>query len=102
MGYWLKSFNATPPPVPGTTYTVAQINDRKQEFAHCLQLLLLIVLNLPTVPIATTGIFVPVAFAWALLADGPCRGRRWPFIYIGAVINVRIHSVSEIGPVLKS
>lgn len=27
MGYWLKSFNAKPAPVPGTTFTVAQIND---------------------------------------------------------------------------
>ena len=29
MGYWLKSFNAKPPPVPGTTYTVPQINNCK-------------------------------------------------------------------------
>lgn len=29
MGYWLKSFNKkTNPPVPGTTFTVAQINNR--------------------------------------------------------------------------
>jgi hypothetical protein len=27
MGYWLKSFNATPAPLPGTTYTVAQIDN---------------------------------------------------------------------------
>lgn len=27
MGYWLKSFNADPPPVPGKSYTVAQINN---------------------------------------------------------------------------
>lgn len=27
MGYWLKSFNATPAPVPGRTYTVNQINN---------------------------------------------------------------------------
>ncbi|KAJ4422594.1 hypothetical protein N0V82_002713 [Gnomoniopsis sp. IMI 355080] len=67
MGYWLKSFNASPPPVPGTSYTIAQINN---------------------LPIVTTAIFVPVAFAWALLADGPFRGRRWPFIYAGAVINI--------------
>jgi hypothetical protein len=25
---------------------------------------------------------------WAWLSDGPCRGARWPFIYVGAVINV--------------
>lgn len=29
MGYWLKSFNKTPAPVPGVSYTVAQINDCK-------------------------------------------------------------------------
>jgi len=27
MGYWLKSFNVDPPPVPGTSFTVAQINN---------------------------------------------------------------------------
>lgn len=27
MGYWLKSFNADPPPVPGKSYTVADINN---------------------------------------------------------------------------
>jgi ACS family pantothenate transporter-like MFS transporter len=26
MGYWLKSFNAKVPPVPGVTFTVPQIN----------------------------------------------------------------------------
>lgn len=55
-----------------------------------------------TVPIATTGIFVPVAFAWALLADGPCRGRRWPFIYMGAVINVRTDTVNGAGLVVQT
>lgn len=32
MGYWLKSFNAHPAPLPGTTYTVAQINNCEFEF----------------------------------------------------------------------
>jgi ACS family pantothenate transporter-like MFS transporter len=32
MGYWLKSFNADPAPLPGTTYTVAQINNREFNF----------------------------------------------------------------------
>ncbi|KAE9978139.1 hypothetical protein EG328_001676 [Venturia inaequalis] len=29
MGYWLKSFNKTPPPVPGIHFSVPQINNRK-------------------------------------------------------------------------
>jgi MFS transporter, ACS family, pantothenate transporter len=29
MGYWLKSFNATPAPVPGMSYSIADINDCK-------------------------------------------------------------------------
>lgn len=29
MGYWLKSFDKTPPPVPGTSFTVPQINNRE-------------------------------------------------------------------------
>jgi ACS family pantothenate transporter-like MFS transporter len=29
MGYWLKSFDKKPYPVPGTTFTVPQINNRK-------------------------------------------------------------------------
>jgi ACS family pantothenate transporter-like MFS transporter len=66
-GYWYKSFNKKPYPVPGHFYTVAQINDR---------------------PLPTTGIFIAMAFVWAWLSDGPLRGRRWPFIYAGAVIVV--------------
>ncbi|KAJ5691231.1 allantoate permease [Penicillium malachiteum] len=67
MGYWLKSFNATPAPVPGKHYSVSQID------------------NLPNVTIA---IFVVMAFIWGWLSDGPFRGSRWPFIYIGAVITI--------------
>jgi MFS transporter, ACS family, pantothenate transporter len=29
MGYWLKSFNKKPHPVPGVTFTVPQINNCK-------------------------------------------------------------------------
>jgi hypothetical protein len=29
MGYWSKSFDKKPYPVPGTTFTVPQINNRK-------------------------------------------------------------------------
>lgn len=38
-----------------------------------------------------------MALIWGWLSDGPCRGARWPFIYIGAVINVsqeRLHRSS--------
>jgi ACS family pantothenate transporter-like MFS transporter len=29
MSYWLKSFNEEPAPVPGITYSVSEINQRK-------------------------------------------------------------------------
>ncbi len=29
MGYWLKSFNKKPAPVPGVTFSVPDINNRK-------------------------------------------------------------------------
>jgi hypothetical protein len=29
MGFWLKSFNAKPPPVPGTSFSVPDINYRE-------------------------------------------------------------------------
>lgn len=29
MGYWLKSFSSKPPPVPGTTFSIPEINNRK-------------------------------------------------------------------------
>ncbi|KAK4238361.1 major facilitator superfamily domain-containing protein [Achaetomium macrosporum] len=65
MGYWLKSFNSDPPPVPGTHFSIPEINN---------------------LPLPTTGIFVGMALIWGWLSDGPCRGARWPFIYAGAVI----------------
>lgn len=37
MGYWLKSFNADPPPVPGKSYTVAQINNCEFDFGSFIQ-----------------------------------------------------------------
>lgn len=36
----------------------------------------------------TTAVFIVAALAMAWLSDGFARGRRWPFIYIGAVITV--------------
>jgi hypothetical protein len=67
MGYWLKSFNADPPPVPGTSYSVAQINN---------------------LPLPSTAIFIVMALFWGWLSDGPMKGLRWPFIYAGAIIAV--------------
>jgi sugar phosphate permease len=31
-----------------------------------------------------------MALIWAWLSDGPFKGRRWPFIYAGAVIAVSL------------
>ncbi|AEO71834.1 uncharacterized protein THITE_2148444 [Thermothielavioides terrestris NRRL 8126] len=67
MGYWLKSFNADPPPVPGTHFSVPEINN---------------------LPIPTSAIFIGMALIWGWLSDGLCRGARWPFIYAGAVISL--------------
>ncbi|KAK3304729.1 major facilitator superfamily domain-containing protein [Chaetomium strumarium] len=67
MGYWLKSFNSNPPPVPGKHFTIPEINN---------------------LPLPTTGIFVGMALVWGWLSDGPCRGARWPFIYAGAIITL--------------
>lgn len=69
-GYWYKSFNKKPHPVPGHTYTVAQIND---------------------LPLPTTGIAIVMALTWAWISDGVFRGRRWPFIYGGAVVTVSLY-----------
>ncbi|KAJ5897029.1 uncharacterized protein N7473_006428 [Penicillium subrubescens] len=67
MGYWLKSFNKKPAPLPGTSFSIPQINN---------------------LPLVTTGIFIVMAFIWGWLSDGPCRGARWPFVYAGAVITI--------------
>ncbi|KAH8602384.1 major facilitator superfamily domain-containing protein [Bisporella sp. PMI_857] len=67
MGYWLKSFNAKPAPVPGVSFSVPEINN---------------------LPLPTTGIFVGMALIWGWLSDGPFRGARWPFIQAGAVITL--------------
>ncbi|KAH8698530.1 major facilitator superfamily domain-containing protein [Talaromyces proteolyticus] len=67
MGYWLKSFDSKPAPLPGTSFSIPQINN---------------------LPLLTTGIFIIVAFIWGWLSDGPCRGARWPFVYAGAIITI--------------
>lgn len=87
MGYWLKSFNETPAPVPGVTFTVSQINTRMsvapETLRHSSRLIPI------TVPLTTTGLFICVAFVWGWLSDA-CRGSRWPFIYAGAVLTVSL------------
>ncbi|PVH82352.1 MFS general substrate transporter [Cadophora sp. DSE1049] len=68
MGYWLKSFNSkTSPPVPGVTFSVPEINN---------------------LPLVSTGIFIVAALCVAWLDDGPLRARRYPFIYVGAVLGI--------------
>jgi len=37
MGYWLKSFDAKPAPVPGVTFTVPQINNRESILPEALE-----------------------------------------------------------------
>ncbi|WVR03027.1 hypothetical protein IAU60_000016 [Kwoniella sp. DSM 27419] len=82
IGYWLKSFNAKKnPPVPGKTFTVEQINQ---------------------LPLPQTGIFVFCALAFAWLSDGVFRGRRWPFIYIGAVYQLIIAIIFVNFPLYKN
>lgn len=41
-----------------------------------------------TVPLPGTAIFIVVALAYAWISDGFLRGRRYPFIYLGAVITI--------------
>ncbi|TLD32514.1 transporter protein [Venturia nashicola] len=67
MGYWLKSFNKKPAPVPGIHFTVPEINN---------------------LPLVSEAIFIAMSLLWAWLSDGPLRGRRYPFIYLGAFITL--------------
>ncbi|KAL1410518.1 hypothetical protein Q8F55_004531 [Vanrija albida] len=69
MGYYLKSFNKKPPPVPGRSYTVPQINN---------------------LPLPATGIHIVTALFFAWLDDDVFKGRRWPTMYIGAVIMLAV------------
>lgn len=41
-------------------------------------------------PLPATGIFIVVSLVYAWLSDGPLRGRRWPFIYVGAASALAI------------
>ena len=95
MGYWLKSFNSHPPPVPGKSFTVPQINNCECSFRLSHPSTSLHITDRSIVPLPTTGIFIGVALTWGWLSDGPCRGARWPFIYIGAAITVWRHCLSS-------
>ncbi len=47
-------------------------------------------------PLTTTGIFIVMAFVWGWLSDGPFRGARYPFIYLGAVLTVSLKSLRSL------
>ncbi|WWC90247.1 uncharacterized protein L201_005180 [Kwoniella dendrophila CBS 6074] len=82
IGYWLKSFNNKKnPPKPGTTFTVDQIN---------------------LLPLPQTAAFIVVALSWAWLSDGVFRGRRWPFVYIGAIYSLIIAAIMRTFPLYKN
>ncbi|KAK4685091.1 MFS transporter, ACS family, pantothenate transporter, partial [Tremellales sp. Uapishka_1] len=81
MGYWLKSFNTKPYPVPGTHFSISDIN--------CL-------------PLVSSAVLIVVALSWAWLSDGWAKGRRWPFIYIGAVYTLIINVVLLKIPLYKN
>jgi len=81
MGYWLKSFNSVPAPVPGVSYTVSQIN---------------------LLPLPGNAIAVVNSLAWAWIADGPMRGTRWPFIYLNAFLTIIFSAVLLHLPIYQS
>ncbi|OWZ68204.1 hypothetical protein AYX14_05536 [Cryptococcus neoformans] len=80
IGYFLKSFNDPPYPGGDRRFSVGQINQ---------------------LPLPQTAIFVIVALAFAWLSDGLFRGRRWPFVYVGAVISLIIASILVHFPLYK-
>lgn len=84
MGYWLKSFNKKPHPLPGTTYTVSQINTRECATQHSWPPADVLV------PLPGSAILIILSLAMAWLSDGPLRGRRWPFVYFNAIGIVRL------------
>ncbi|KAL1407393.1 hypothetical protein Q8F55_006825 [Vanrija albida] len=64
LPYWMKTFNNDPPPVPGVSFTIPQIN---------------------TLPLVATGFTIVGGLSYAWLSDGVFGGRRWPFIYTGVL-----------------
>ncbi|KAK0498033.1 allantoate permease [Armillaria luteobubalina] len=79
--YWLKSFNTSPPPVPGKSFSVTQI-----------QLL----------PLPTTAIAIVCAFTFACLSDGPFKGRRYPFVYYSAILHLILNTFWLLMPLYKN
>jgi len=93
MSYWLKSFNAEPAPVPGVTYSVSEINQRKSIETQCADMI---------VPLPGTAILIVSALIGAWISDGPLRGRRWPIIYFGAVVMLISGIVLKVTPLYQS
>ena len=74
MGYWLKSFNKEPAPVPGKHYTVEQINLCACGTARGAGATISRELTgFLSVPLPTTAIFVVVALAFSWISDGPLK-----------------------------
>ena len=82
MPYWLKSFQNKPNPVPGTNFSVEQINQRACRINRAKGR------GSRIVPLVSDGIFIAVSLVWAWCSDGILKGRRWPFIYADAIITV--------------
>jgi ACS family pantothenate transporter-like MFS transporter len=57
---------------------------------------------LTTVPLPGTAIFIGVALIFAWLSDGPFRGRRYPFIYFGAIVTIAFAAVLRQRPLYKN
>ncbi|GAB7348214.1 hypothetical protein MBLNU459_g6213t1 [Dothideomycetes sp. NU459] len=76
MGYWLKSFNHKPAPVPGKKYTVAQIND---------------------LPLPGTAIFIVMSLSWAWLSDGPLKALLKMPLYTNITGRMIVYWFSTIG-----
>ncbi|KAI5478848.1 hypothetical protein MNV49_004580 [Pseudohyphozyma bogoriensis] len=81
MGYWLKSFNTTPAPVPGRTYTVSQI-------------------NLLPIPYLAIAAFSCVVFT--SISDGPLKGRRWPIVLLCMGGNFAVSLALYVMPLYKN
>ncbi len=58
--------------------------------------------TLIAVPLPATAFFVVMSLTFAWLSDGPFRGRRWPFIYIGSLIGLPISISLRTIPLYKN
>ncbi|KAL7417101.1 major facilitator superfamily domain-containing protein [Mrakia frigida] len=82
FGFWLKSFNADPKkgylaPVPGVSFSVPQIN---------------------LWPLPGTAVFVVLSMLYAWLSDGPLKGKRYPFVLFGSLLNIVVNAVLRSTP----